>query len=227
MNSLDDPKVREVLDRLHQAARGDVWRMAGKLPSLILPFLAGKGQSALMGAGWAKHLYFPVSQEQGRFLYLVARTLEAKRIVEFGTSFGVSTAYLAAAVKDNGGGQVIGSELEPNKQKQATENLREAGLAEFVEIRLGDAMETLSDLEEPIDMVFMDGWKDLYLPVLQLIQPKIRPGAVVVADNILQFKTTLKPYVDYMQCGTNGFQSVTLSIGGGMEYSLRVTAEHR
>ena len=112
---------------------------------------------------------------QGRFLYLVARSLGAKRIVEFGTSFGISTLYAAAAARDEGG-QVIGSELEPSKQRAATAHLAEAGLASFAEVRLGDARETLRDVPGPIDLVLLDGWKELYLPMLQMLAPKLRPG---------------------------------------------------
>ena len=90
----------------------------------------------------------PVSRDAGRFLYAVARSISAKRIVEFGTSFGVSTIYFAAAVKDNGGGMVIGSELEPSKVAKANQHLAAAGLSQFAEIRPGDAMQTLRDVGE-------------------------------------------------------------------------------
>ena len=83
-----------------------------------------------------------MSPAQGQLLYLVARALAARRIVEFGTSFGISTLYLAAAVRDNGGGSVIGSEIEPTKHRAATAHLAEAGLAAGADVRLGDARET-------------------------------------------------------------------------------------
>jgi predicted O-methyltransferase YrrM len=164
--------------------------------------------------------YLPVSRAQGNMLYLIARSLDARRIVEFGTSFGVSTLYLAGALKDNGGGVVIGSELEPSKHAAACENLREAGLDAFADVRLGDAMETLATVEAPIDMVLLDGWKDSYLPVLKLLKPKLRKRAVVLADNIFTFKGTLRRYVDYMQSAENGFVSTTLDISDGFELSV-------
>jgi predicted O-methyltransferase YrrM len=153
-------------------------------------------------------------------LYLIARSIDARRIVEFGTSFGISTLYLASAAKDNGGGVVIGSELEPSKHAKANEHLREAGLERFADVRLGDAVETLASVEAPVDMVLLDGWKDGYLPVLKVLQPKLRPRAVVLADNIFTFKKALRPYVDYMQSGTNGFVSSTLDISDGFELSV-------
>ena len=151
----------------------------------------------------------------------MARSLRAKRIVEFGTSFGISTLYAAAAARDEGG-QVIGSELEPGKQRAATAHLAEAGLASVAEVRLGDARETLRDVPGPIDLVLLDGWKELYLPMLQLLAPKLRPGAVVLADNIKTFRRALAPYVDYVQSGRNGFASVTLPLADGFEYSVRL-----
>jgi predicted O-methyltransferase YrrM len=168
-----------------------------------------------------KDVYIPISRAQGRFLYLVARSLGAKRIVEFGSSFGISTLYAAAAARDLGG-RVIGSELEPGKQRAATAHLAEAGLSEFAEVRLGDARETLADVPGPIDLVLLDGWKELYLPMLQLLAPKLRPGAVVLGDNIKTFRRALAPYVEYVQSGRNGFASLTLPLADGFEYSVRL-----
>jgi predicted O-methyltransferase YrrM len=167
-----------------------------------------------------KGCYIPVSREQGEFLYLTARAIRAKSVVEFGTSFGISTTYLAAGLRDNGGGRVIGSEIEPSKCHQATANLKEAGLEEYAEVRLGDALETLREVPEPVDLVLLDGWKDLYLPVLELVKPRLRRGAVVMADNIFTFRKALRPYVEYMQSGENGFVSTTLHISDGFEYSV-------
>src|SRR4029453_10599669 len=108
-----------------------------------------------------KDVYIPISRAQGRFLYLVARSLRAKRIVEFGTSFGVSTLYAAAAARDEGG-PVMGSEPDPGKQRAATAHLAEAGLSAFAEVRLGDARETLRDVESPVHLVLPDRWKDAH-----------------------------------------------------------------
>ena len=150
------------------------------------------------------------------------RSLRANRIVEFGTSFGISTTYLAAALQDNGGGVVIGSELEPNKVATAQRNLEEAGLSKFVEIREGDAQKTLEDPGGVVDMVLLDGFKELYLPILKKLTPHLRQGAVVLGDNIFTFRRALAPYVSYVQNPKNGFFSVTLFLGDGTEYSVRL-----
>jgi predicted O-methyltransferase YrrM len=220
-SSLDDPKVRAVLERLHGAARGDVFRMLGRLPTLLPMVLGRTPPDPVKFSAKMKDMYIPLSPASGRFLYLVARSLGARRIVEFGTSFGISTLYAAAAARDNGNGRVIGSELEPGKHAKALANLEEAGLAGVAEVRLGDALQTLRDVPPPVDLVLLDGWKELYLPMLELLAPKLRPGAVVLADNIHTFKRALRPYVEYVQSGKSGFQSVTLPLPSGMEYSVR------
>jgi predicted O-methyltransferase YrrM len=166
--------------------------------------------------------FLPVSRVQGQMLYLMARSLDARRIVEFGTSFGVSTIYMAAGVKDNGGGVVVGTELDPGKHAKANQHLRDAGLDAYADVRLGDALKTLADVEAPVDMVLLDGWKDSYLPVLKLLRPKLRPRAVVFADNIFTFKRALRPYVEYVQNRESGFVSTTLNISDGFEMSVFV-----
>jgi len=166
--------------------------------------------------------YISLSAKQGKFAYLVARGLRARRIVEFGTSFGISTIYLAPALRDNGGGTVIGTEIEPTKVVSARANLEAAGLGEYAEIREGDARETLRNPGGPVDMVLLDGFKELYLPILELLTPCLRPGAVVLGDNIFTFRIALAPYVAYVTNPANGFSSVTLFLGDGTEYSVKL-----
>jgi predicted O-methyltransferase YrrM len=182
--------------------------------------LLGRKLEAGEQAALFKDVYIPVNPDQGQLLYLLARSIGAKRIVEFGTSFGVSTIYLAAAVRDGGGGRVIGTELEPSKHAKAAQHLAEAGLSDFAEVRLGDARETLQDVPAPVDLVLLDGWKDLYLPILELVKPKLRRGSLVLADNIFTFKKGLRPYVEHVQSEANGFRSSTLHLSDGFEMSL-------
>lgn len=220
VGSLVAPRVAGTLDRLHRRARTDLFRILRVAPFVVPDFF---GLRRVDDDRLSRHMratYLPVSRSQGQMLYLLARAVNARRIVEFGTSFGVSTLYMAAALKDNGGGVVVGSELDPSKHARAEEHLREAGLEAFADIRLGDALETLPSVEAPVDMVLLDGWKDSYLPVLKLLQPKLRPRAIVLADNIFRFKRALRPYVEYVQSGTNGFASATLDIADGFELSV-------
>lgn len=131
-----------------------------------------------------KDIPLAVSRETGALLYMLARSTGARSIVEFGTSFGISTLYLAAALRDNGGGRLITTEFEPSKVARARINLTAGGLIDLVEIREGDALQTLgADLPEAIDLLLLDGAKALYPDILSLVESRLRPGALIVADN--------------------------------------------
>lgn len=213
-------RTQTVLSRLHEDAKRDKWKMLRGLPKGLLAMMKGQSFWDAVPPESMKDVYIPVDPDKGMFLYLTARALGAKRIVEFGTSFGISTIYLGAAARDNGGGRVISSEIESSKVQTASKNIHEAGLSDYVVIKEGDARQTLKEVEAPVDMVLLDGWQNLYLPVLKVLMPKIRPGAVVFAEDIFTFKKTLRPYVEYVQNPKNGFISNTLSMSHGFEYSV-------
>ncbi|OEZ63058.1 O-methyltransferase [Duganella sp. HH105] len=146
----------------------------------------------------------PVSRETGALLYMLARSSNARNIIEFGTSFGLSTLYLASALRDNGGGRLITTEFELSKVERARDNLMAGGLLDLVEIRAGDALETLAtDLPERIDLLLLDGAKALYPEILALVQSRLRPGAIIVADN-----ADYNPdYVAMVRSPASGFMS--------------------
>ena len=215
-----------MLARLHDEARRDNWRLLPRIPRYVWASFRNRladtpGQHPLF-----REIYSAVTEERGSLLYLTARAIQAKRVVEFGSSFGISTIYLATAVRDNMGtnsnpaAQVIGSEMEASKCAAATKSLADAGLSGIARILQGDALQTLATVEAPIDLVFLDGRKDLYLPVLKLLQPRLRPGAVILGDNIRSFERQTASYVDYVQSGKNGFVSSTLKISDWMEFSI-------
>jgi predicted O-methyltransferase YrrM len=164
--------------------------------------------------------YFAVSRDFGKFLYATARASKAQRIVEFGTSMGVSTIHLAAAIKDNGGGEVIGTEFVPSKAERARANLEAAGLADLVDIRVGDARQTLRDIDGEIDMVLLDGAFTQYLEILKLLEPKLKPGAVILAENAFE---EADGYIAYIHNPANGYVAQTLPIneGRGNEFAVR------
>ena len=152
-----------------------------------------------------RELYMAVSPETARLLYMLARANGARAVVEFGTSFGISTVHLAAALRDNGGGLLIGSELEPKKVEQARANLSAAGLDDLVDVREGDALETLArDLPETVDLLLLDGHKPLYVPILDLVAPRLRKGAFLVADNV----DASPEYVARVRANGGGYLSV-------------------
>jgi predicted O-methyltransferase YrrM len=219
-DSLSSPKVASVLARLFNAAdQGD--------PSLLAR-IQKEADDRFAGQRYAPELaplfdqaYLPVPPEVGRFLYVLTRANRPKRIVEVGTSFGVSAIHFACALEDNGRGQLISAELSRAKAEAAGENIEALGLGHLVEIRCGDAFETLTKLDGPIDLLFLDGWKDLYLPLLKLLHSSLAPGALVVADDIKLFPERLAAYLAHMRDVKNGYQSVELPIGDGVELSVR------
>jgi predicted O-methyltransferase YrrM len=214
--------VKAFLNLLHHEAKRQRWGLARLALSQLGDRLAGRELSAAEEGRQKKDVYIPVSPKQGIFFYLVARSIRARRMVEFGTSIGVSTICLAAAARDNGGGIVIGSEIEPGKIAKARTHVEEAGLSDHVEIREGDACETLKDPGGSVDMVLLDGMKELYLPIVEMLKRHLRQGAVVLADNIFTYGKALAPYSAQMRDISNGFQSVTLFLGDGTECSVRL-----
>jgi predicted O-methyltransferase YrrM len=154
--------------------------------------------------GRLKDLPLAVSRETGVLLYMLARGCGARMIVEFGTSFGISTLYLAAALRDNGGGHLITTEFEPSKVERARNNLTAGGLVDLVEIREGDALQTLSgDLPETIDLLLLDGAKSLYPEILTLVESRLRPGAFILADDA----DHSPEYLARVRSPANGYQS--------------------
>ncbi|TPJ75124.1 O-methyltransferase [Mesorhizobium sp. B2-5-13] len=167
--------------------------------------------------GSIKDLWLAVSPETGTLLYMLARSTGARIIVEFGTSFGISTLYLAAALRDNGGGRLITTEFESSKVMRAKANLREGGLIDLVEIREGDALETLSaDLPETIDLLLLDGAKALYPEIVGLVESRLRPGALVIADNA----DFAPDYLQRMRSPAGGYMSTPF--GDEVELSMRL-----
>ncbi|NCE83398.1 O-methyltransferase [Pseudomonas sp. Q1] len=164
-----------------------------------------------------KDLWLPVSRDTGNLLYMLARSSRARAIVEFGTSFGLSTLFLAAALRDNGGGVLVGSEFEASKIALAREHFIEGGLSDLIEIREGDALVTLATgLPETVDLLLLDGAKSLYGDVLGLVEKHLRPGALVVADN-----TDYCPeYLAHVRSADNGYLSVPFA--DDIELSIRL-----
>jgi predicted O-methyltransferase YrrM len=167
--------------------------------------------------GRLKSLPLAVSRETGALLYMLTRNSGARTIVEFGTSFGISTLHLAAALRDNGGGRLITSEFEPSKAARARANLKAGALIDLVEIREGDALGTLgADLPDTIDFVLLDGAKSLYPEILDLLESRLKPGALIIADN-----ADMSPdYLKRVRSPGNGYVSVPFA--EDVELSMRL-----
>ncbi len=220
MNTLTTAPVAPLLDRLFEEADA-----ASPMNSPLAAALSVEQHRRLMQSktdyldfySQMKDFPLPVSRETGLLLYMLARGRNVRTIIEFGTSFGISTLYLAAALRDNGGGVLITSEFEPSKVERARGNLTAGGLIDLVEIRQGDALKTLAvDLPETIDLLLLDGAKALYPEILSLVEGRLRPGALIVADN-----ADYSPeYLARVRSATGGYLSTPFA--EDVELSMRI-----
>jgi predicted O-methyltransferase YrrM len=167
-----------------------------------------------------------LDRDKAEFCYLLCRANNARRIVEAGTSYGVSTLYLAAAVRDNigvseGDGVVIGTENEPEKAGAARGHFEAAGLSRFIDLREGDLRETLKQIDGPVDFMLVDIWTDMARPALGMVAPHLSPGAMVVCDNTEQHRAAYADYFAFLEDPANRFRTTTLPFSGGLELSVR------
>jgi predicted O-methyltransferase YrrM len=170
---------------------------------------------------------YALDRDKAEFCYQLCRTIDARQIVEIGTSYGVSTLYLAAALRDNlgaagGDGVVIGTEYEPEKARAARAHFEEAGLSGFIDLREGDLRETLRQIDGPVDFMLVDIWIPMARPALELVAPHLRPGAIVVCDNTEQHRAAYADYFAFIKYPAQHFRTMTLPFSGGLEMSVRL-----
>jgi len=214
-NTLQDPKVATALDRMYAEANGQMAALGERGAEFLrLP-------SAQDRADAMSEFYLPVTPDAGRLLYALVRAARPETIVEFGMSLGISALHLASAVRDNGRGRVVTTELSASKVASAKQTFSETGLDDLITVLEGDALTTLKSLDGPVDFVLLDGWKELYVPVLELLEPRLEPGTLVVADNTSM--PGLAPYLDYVRDPANGYVSVSFPAreSDSMEISCR------
>ena len=224
VSPLNDPKLETLLERLHaqskiqddetnayfeQRDQEIAIDQKGYYNDEMVHFLSDK--------------MVALDRDKAEFCYMLCRSLQATRIVEAGTSFGVSTLYLAAAIRDNQvkNGVVIGTEYEPKKVEVARANFKEAGLSEFIDLREGDLRQTLKNVGGPVDFMLVDIW-EVALPALELVSPSLRPGAVVACDNTAVDVAEYHDYFEFVNDPKNRFQTMTVPFDGGFEISVRV-----
>lgn len=167
-----------------------------------------------------------LDRDKSEFCYALCRGLNARCVVEAGTSFGVSTIYLAAAVRENATegephGIVIATEHEPVKAKAARENFAAAGVADFIDLREGDLRETLKHIDRPVDFMLVDIWSPMAQPAIACVAPHMRTGAMVACDNTARYRKAYRDYFDFLSDPASGFITMTIPYTGGFELSVR------
>jgi len=225
---LCDPNADAVLARLDREAQAQTPEMRRYYDAKKQQAKRTTDPDSAADMAFVRDKFVALDPEKCDLCYMLCRSIKARRAVEFGTSFGVSTIYLAAAVRDTvradgGSGVVIGSEIEPTKARVANANLAEAGLADFVDIRVGDARQTLRDAGGPVDFLLLDSWIPLVRPVMDAVAPQLRPGAIVVCDNVQMYEREYADYTSFVRDPKNGFRSVMLSHEGGLEISVKLS----
>ena len=226
-----DPRARAVVDRLHALSKRQTQRM-------LIPALLGMAAGMFRrdkrdftqterGKTILADKLIALDRDKAEFCYALCRGLRARCAVEAGTSYGVSTIYLASAVRDNtaGGepqGIVIGTEHEPAKAKAARENFAAAGVAEFIDLREGDLRETLKHIDRPVDFMLVDIWAPMARPALACVAPNMHTGSMVVCDNTKSYRKAYTDYFDFLNDSANGFLTMTLPYSGGLELSVKI-----
>ena len=209
LSPLKETRVRAVIERLIESPRLPLGGSPSDNPEISRdPF------------DYAEY-GFSIWPEQGDLIYLLCRGMCATRVVDFATSIGMSAIYFAAAMRDNGGGTVIGSELLSEKVATARCNLADAGLADYADIREGDARKTLSSVGGPVDFALIDGWPNGQEPslareVIEIVAPQVRTGGYVMNDN------AEPDFLEFIRDPGNGFISMTLPLKSGTELSVKV-----
>lgn len=215
--TLQDARVASALDRMYTESTEQFARLRENRD--VFERIANA--SAQERADALSDFYLPVTPEAGRLLYALVRATRPNTIVEFGMSLGISAIHLASAVRDNGSGRVVTTELSAAKVAAAKRTFAETGLDDLITVLEGDALTTLADIGAPVEFVLLDGWKELYLPVTKLLEPLLSAGALIVADNTSMDDT--KPYLEHVRDPGNGYVSVNFPVrdSDSMEISCR------
>jgi predicted O-methyltransferase YrrM len=222
MSMLNDPKLEALLDALHAQSKGQDGAIDTYFTRRIKEgTLSWDGMDAETTTFFSDKMV-ALERDTAEFCYALCRALGAKRIVECGTSFGVSTLYLAQAVKDNGGGTVIATEWEAAKAKVERQNFAAAGLSQFIDLREGDLKYTLKVIDGPVDFLLLDIWAEAVMPAINSIAPRLRQGAVIIADNTQSARRGYETYFTFIADPKNRLRTLTLPFAGGLEMTVRV-----
>ena len=230
MSILNDPKLEALLDALHAQSEGQ----SGAIDAYFARRIK-EGTLSWDGMDAETTLFFrdkmvALEKDKAEFCYALCRALGARRVVECGTSYGVSTLYLAAAVRDNlasrseavGESKVIATEWETGKAAIARRNFAAAGLGQFIDLREGDLKDTLKNIEGPVDFVLLDIWSEAVMPAMANIAPHLRQGAVIIADNTQSARRGYEAYFAFIADPKNRLRTLTLPFAGGLEMTVRM-----
>lgn len=173
MITVEKRKIENTLSELFNDSKKDRFKM---MKAFSKSFLRPIGPTDF------KEVYLSISKDQGQGLIRLILDNNLKNVVEFGTSFGISTLFLAQGVLETGG-HIITTELIASKAERAIDNFKKAGVDHLIEVRIGDAMDTLKNHNSTIDLLLLDGWKNLYSPLFKMLEPNFNKNTIIYVDN--------------------------------------------
>lgn len=218
ITALDKSPIKEVLSRLFTEAKENDSVLEAEEQAIAAANGGVIDDQTLEAIN--DRTFMAVAPEVGRLIYLLVRSRRPELVVEFGTSFGVSAIHIAAALRDNGIGRLITTERSASKATRAAQHLAEAGVSDLTEIRQGESFQTLIGVDK-IDLLMLDAWKPLYLPLLKQLEPALSPGCLVIADDVISLSAKLAPYLAYVRDPANGYVSCEIPLDDGLELSIR------
>jgi predicted O-methyltransferase YrrM len=218
MTTHNQREVQDVLFRLHAEAKANDSKVQDEEQALLAAAGGVIDDQTLQSIN--DRTFMAVAPEVGRLIYLLVRSRRPALVVEFGTSFGLSAIHIASGLRDNCFGHLMTTEQSAAKASRAAVHLERAGLSDVVEIRQGDAFQTLAGVRE-IDLLLLDGWKPLYLPLLKQLERALSPGCLVMADDVISLSAKVAPYLAYVRDAANGYVSCEIPLDDGIELSIR------
>jgi len=161
-----------------------------------------------------------VSEEDGRFLRVLVATRGAKSILEIGAASGYSGIWLGLGARESGG-RVVAIEYDPQRAKEAADNVRKAGIADVVRVIRGDAFAEIPKLPGTFDLVFLDAWKPDYKKFFDIVYPRLNPGGVFVAHNVVNKKNEMEPFLRTILTHPSLYTTIVSPSGEGMSVSYK------
>ena len=170
---MQNAQIEKTLAELYKDSKYDKFKIIKKI---------GKRYFRPIEPADFKDIYLSITKKQGESLVKLIKENNLKNIIEFGTSFGISTIFLAqGAIQTKG--KIITTELIESKAKKAIENFKRAGINELIDVKIGNALDTLKNYNNSIDLLFLDGWNNLYLPLFTLLEPNFHKDTIIYVDN--------------------------------------------
>jgi len=161
-----------------------------------------------------------VSEEDGRFLRVLVAARGARSVLEIGAASGYSGIWLGLGTRESGG-RGVAIEYDPQRAKEAADNVRKAGLEDVVRVVHGDAFAEIPRLQGPFDLVFLDAWKPDYKRFFDMVFPRLNPGGVLVAHNVVNKKSEMEPFLRTILGHPSLFTTIVSPSGEGMSVSYK------